>query len=301
MSSGRATNVNFSFAEFSRRGASTARNPDGWGVAYFDGPDVRLVREPQPTDDSACVRFLMDNALDSRLVISHVRRATQGRRSLPNTQPFARELGGRMHVFSHNGDLDGIGETPLDGCHRPIGDTDSEHAFCVLLGELAQAWRRGSGTPSFDERFDIVCAFAERLRPLGPANFIYSDGDALFVHAHRRTQPGGKSPRPPGVHLLHRVCQEPTCPISGRDSTSNIPCSVSYCSPASRSPTKAGCRSKRARSSPRGTVVCSGAARDASRRASGSRRDPPRSGAHRGGVCGRAFGARALPLTRSAR
>ncbi len=215
MSSGRATNVNFSFAEFSRRGASTARNPDGWGVAYFDGPDVRLVREPQPTDDSACVRFLMDNALDSRLVISHVRRATQGRRSLPNTQPFARELGGRMHVFSHNGDLDGIGETPLDGCHRPIGDTDSEHAFCVLLGELAQAWRRGSGTPSFDERFDIVCAFAERLRPLGPANFIYSDGDALFVHAHRRTQPGGKSPRPPGVHLLHRVCQEPTCPDLG--------------------------------------------------------------------------------------
>lgn len=215
MSSGRATNVNFSFSEFSRRGASTARNPDGWGVAYFDGRDVRLVREPEPTDDSACVRFLMDNAIDSSLVVSHVRRATQGHRSLPNTQPFARELGGRMHVFSHNGDLDGVGDAPLHGCHRPVGDTDSEYAFCLLLGQLAEAWRKGGGTPPFDERFDIVCAFAERLRPLGPANFIYSDGDALFVHAHRRTQPGEKSPRPPGVHVLERACQEATCPDLG--------------------------------------------------------------------------------------
>ncbi len=215
MSSGRATNINFSFAEFSRRGASTARNPDGWGVAYYDGFDVRLVREPEPTDDSACVRFLMDHAVDSSLVVSHVRRATQGRRSLPNTQPFARELGGRMHVFSHNGDLDGIMETELDAWYRPVGDTDSEHAFCLLLGKLAGAWQRRDGMPSFDERFDIVCAFAERLRPLGPANFIYSDGDALFAHAHRRTQPGEKVPRPPGMHLLHRACREPVCPDLG--------------------------------------------------------------------------------------
>lgn len=215
MSSGRATNVNFSFAEFSRRGASDARNPDGWGVAYFAGPDVRLVREPEPTDDSACVRFLMDNAVDSDLVVSHVRRATQGRRSLENTQPFARELGGRMHVFSHNGDLDGITEAPLDGCHWPIGDTDSEHAFCLLLERLRHAWQRRGQPPSLDERFDIVCAFAERLRPLGPANFIYSDGDMLFAHAHRRTQPGRKSLEPPGLHLLQRVCEEPVCPDLG--------------------------------------------------------------------------------------
>lgn len=215
MSSGRATNVNFSFEEFSRRGASTARNPDGWGVAYFEGSDVRLVRDPEPTDGSACARFLMDNAIESNLVVSHVRRATQGRCSLPNTQPFARELGGRMHVFSHNGDLDGIGEVPLDGCHRPIGDTDSEHAFCVLLGELAVAWQKRDGVPSLDERFDIVSAFAEQLRPRGPANFIYCDGDALFAHAHKRTQPDGKGMRPPGLHLLHRACHEPTCPDLG--------------------------------------------------------------------------------------
>ncbi len=214
MSAGTATNVNFSFAEFSRRGASDARNPDGWGVAYFDGPDVRLVREPEPTDNSACARFLMENALESKLVVSHVRRATQGCRGLANTQPFARELGGRMHVFAHNGNLKGIGDAALSSRYRPIGDTDSERAFCALLAELSSAWSQRE-IPSLEQRFGIVARFAERLRPLGPANFLYSDGDVLFAHAHRRTQPGRNCIEPPGLHLLTRACTAPTCPDLG--------------------------------------------------------------------------------------
>jgi glutamine amidotransferase len=51
-----------------------------------------------------------------------------------------------------------------------------------------------------------VAAFAADLRPLGPANFLYSDGDAVFVHGHRRTHAGSPSPRPPGLHVLCRTC-----------------------------------------------------------------------------------------------
>ena len=36
------------------------------------------------------------------------------------------------------------------------------------------------------ERFLIVSSFADELRDLGPANFLYSDGDMLFAHGHRR-------------------------------------------------------------------------------------------------------------------
>lgn len=215
MSAGTATNVNFSFAEFSRRGASDARNPDGWGVAYFDGADVRLVREPEPTDNSACARFLMETSIESNLVVSHVRRATQGKRGLANTQPFARELGGRMHVFAHNGNLKGIDKPRRSSCYQPIGDTDSELAFCALLADLEAAWRRRDAPPSLAERFEIVTELAARLRDLGPANFLYSDGDVLFAHAHRRTQPGTSCIEPPGLHLLTRTCAAPTCPDLG--------------------------------------------------------------------------------------
>ncbi len=47
--------------------------------------------------------------------------------------------------------------------------------------------------------------FAEKLRPLGLANFIYSDGDLLFIHGHRRRQRNG-SIEPPGMHVLSRTC-----------------------------------------------------------------------------------------------
>jgi glutamine amidotransferase len=52
-----------------------------------------------------------------------------------------------------------------------------------------------------------VADFAAWLRPLGPFNFIYSDGDTLFVHSHRRKQDDGNI-RPPGLHLLVRSCNE---------------------------------------------------------------------------------------------
>lgn len=51
----------------------------------------------------------------------------------------------------------------------------------------------------------IVAAFAHELRALGPANFIYADGEALFAHGHKRTQDGGAI-RPPGLHVLCRSC-----------------------------------------------------------------------------------------------
>ena len=76
------------------------------------------------------------------LALSHIRRATRGPVSLANTQPFARELGGRTHVFAHNGDLPGIEKIsalPLERDH-PVGQTDSEYAFCALLAHMESLW-----------------------------------------------------------------------------------------------------------------------------------------------------------------
>ena len=60
---------------------------------------------------------------------------------------------------------------------------------------------------SVESRLETVVDFAARLRPLGPFNSIYSDGDTLFVHSDRRTQADGVV-RPPGLHLLVRSCNE---------------------------------------------------------------------------------------------
>ncbi len=53
---------------------------------------------------------------------------------------------------------------------------------------------------------DLISRFAKKIRSYGPANFIYADGDALFVHGHERIQADGKI-APPGLFKLCRFCQ----------------------------------------------------------------------------------------------
>lgn len=207
MSSNLPATVSYSLEEFSRHGGLTGPHKDGWGIAYYVDRDVRLVKEPLPASDSACVRFIRENPFTSSLVISHIRKATRGAHTLSNCQPFVRELGGAMHVFAHNGDLDDrcLKERLQPGFHRPVGDTDSEYAFCALLGRLEPLWRGAGGTPLLSERSSVVAGFAEELRALGPANFLYSDGDVLFIHGHQRTH-GNLGLRPPGLHVICRRC-----------------------------------------------------------------------------------------------
>jgi predicted glutamine amidotransferase len=200
------TVATFSFQRFAARGGCDGHTIDGWGLAFYDGRDMRLYREPEPAGESAWLRFIAERRISSPLLLSHIRRATQGGVSLANTQPFAREMGGRMHCFAHNGRLAGVealrtGKVPR---FRPVGDTDSEIAFCMLLDRLWPLWRDGE-TPSLDRRLSAIAAFAAEIRPLGPANFLYSDGDAVFALGDRRIQTAGEI-APPGLWRLERRC-----------------------------------------------------------------------------------------------
>lgn len=207
MSSRYPADVHFSLEAFSRRGGLDGRLKDGWGIGFCVDDDVQLIRETQPAADSACVRFIQDHPLAATIVVSHIRRATQGAVTLKNCQPFQRELGGRMHLFAHNGNLDLrlLRARMHAASFRSVGDTDSEYAFCALLDRLRALWRDGM-TPPLASRRSIVAQFAGELRALGPANFIYSDGDALFIHGHKRHHDDSTELQPPGLHVLRRHC-----------------------------------------------------------------------------------------------
>lgn len=206
MSSRLPTTVRFSLEAFARHGGLDGPHKDGWGIAHYVDGDVNLLREAAPAAESACVRFIQDHPFSSALVISHIRKATRGLTMLRNCQPLMRELGGRMHVFAHNGNLapDGLRERFALGAFHPIGDTDSEYAFCALLEQI-RALAHGVALADLATRRAVIERFAAELRELGPANFLYCDGDALFAHGHRRTQ-ADQTIRPPGLHLLQREC-----------------------------------------------------------------------------------------------
>ena len=208
LSSDVAATVNISLMKLAEHGGHTGPHRDGWGVAYYEGSDLRLIKEAAAAADSDWVRFVRDHDLRSPIVVAHVRKATMGERSYRNTQPFARELAGRMHLFAHNGWLADIFNAPAFQPRRfsAVGETDSERAFCVLLDRLSELWTRPGEFPSLDARLDVVSAFARELRGLGPANFLYSDGDALFAHGHRRIQAATSRVEPPGLVWLQRRC-----------------------------------------------------------------------------------------------
>jgi glutamine amidotransferase len=208
MSSNRAATISLSLVQLAEHGGLTAPHKDGWGVAFYEDTDVRLVKDASPAAESDWIGFLRDHHLRSQIVIAHLRTATTGARAYRNTQPFVRELAGRMHVFAHNGWLREVRASSEFGLERfcPVGETDSEWAFCALLEKLADVWKHPGEVPSIDARMRVIADFAQRLRPLGPANFLYSDSDTLFAHGDRRMSSDTHRVEAPGLVYLQRWC-----------------------------------------------------------------------------------------------
>jgi predicted glutamine amidotransferase len=198
------TTVKLSLDELARHGGGTGPHRDGWGVVLADEGDAVVIREAQAAHDSPWIQFLDARAPRTNLAIAHVRKATHGARTLRNTQPFTRELGGQLHVFAHNGMLDAIDRNARFAPRRfrPIGETDSEVAFCALLERLSPLWENGANE---DDRLREIAGFAADLRALGPANFLYANGDTVIAHGHERKQNDGVIASP-GLHVLCRSC-----------------------------------------------------------------------------------------------
>lgn len=143
MSARHLTDVDHSLALLRPRGGEIGPHADGWGVAFYEGRDARIFKEPVPASESRCLAFIADYNYRSNMFIGHIGKANPPNigRASANTHPFSRELSGRSWVFAHNGKLPGLKENSgfTLGRFQPIGETDSEHAFCYLLDQIVQA------------------------------------------------------------------------------------------------------------------------------------------------------------------
>lgn len=173
------TDICFSFTGFQARGGGTDVHGDGWGIAFFEGRGARLFLDPQPSCRSPVAELVRHYPIRSLNVIAHIRKATQGAVGLENTHPFMRELWGRYWIFAHNGHLADY-SPELDGSYLPVGQSDSEGAFCHLLQDLKR--RFPGGMPAREEIRAALDGFAARTRRFGAFNFLLSNGDCLFAH-----------------------------------------------------------------------------------------------------------------------
>jgi glutamine amidotransferase len=173
---------------FGARGGDTADNPDGWGLATLEGGAFRLVKEPLPAAHSPRFKELCRQTRSS-LILGHVRKANPPTaRVLANTHPFRRACCGREWVFAHNGILSGtatLNDTGAVSLCTPSGDTDSEHAFCMVLDRIAAVFS-ATGAATNRDWLDTLAGVAETLASHGRFNFLMSDGIHLIAYGHDR-------------------------------------------------------------------------------------------------------------------
>lgn len=204
LSSTTKTTINLSLSTLAQRGESPRMHGDGWGVAFYDEKDVRLIKDAGPAKNSPWVNFITSQEIESHDIIAHIRKSTIGDTHYSNTHPFIRELYGKIHCFAHNGTLPEIFSdkrfTPRS--YFSVGNTDSEYAFCHLMDLMQDLWERFEGAPPLESRLEVVQGFAEEMMELGPANFLYCDGDAMFAHGDIRLDPLTNKISWPGLFYL---------------------------------------------------------------------------------------------------
>lgn len=177
------TDIVFSFSGLRQRGGRTAPHADGWGLALYEGRAARVFLEPSACCESPLARFVADNPIKTLLAVGHIRKRTRGPTTLANTHPFVRELWGRHWAFAHNGTLRTVRRMKL-GRFQPIGTTDSEHAFCVLLESLRSAF------PEHPKRlrdlWEAVADVGGEIGAHGSFNFLLGDGRHLYARCGTR-------------------------------------------------------------------------------------------------------------------
>ena len=196
MNANTPTDVMFSFTGFATR---AEEHKDGFGIAFFEDKGVRLFVDSQSARDSPVADMVQRYPIRSENIVAHIRKATQGRVALENTHPFVRELWGRYWVFAHNGNLEAYAPR-LHGAFRPVGETDSERAFCWLMQELAKAH---ANVPGIDELSATLAELLPQVAAQGTFNAMLCNGQALWAHC--------------STQLFHIVRQHPFTRASLQD------------------------------------------------------------------------------------
>ncbi|MGC9561459.1 class II glutamine amidotransferase [Brachymonas sp.] len=183
------TDITFSFSGFAQRAGVTDHHSDGWGIAFFEGhgdadagafdKGLRHFVDHAPASTSPVARLIREYPIKSRHVIAHIRKATQGVVALENCHPFVRELWGHYWVFAHNGNLADY-HPHLHSHFQPVGDTDSERAFCWIMQEISKSH---ACMPPVEELNHTLRELLPRIARHGTFNMLLSNGAALWAHA----------------------------------------------------------------------------------------------------------------------
>ncbi len=191
MNSNNLADIGFSFAGFRARGGLTDDHIDGFGIAYFEPTGLRLYCDNRAAMDSPLAELISQTRVKAANTIVHLRKSDD--QLLSNAHPFTREIWGEAWVFSHNGKMTIKDVSSSDPIHQgmckqgrsqyyiPVGDTDSEFAFCYLLNQLKDRFEHKPDAQTLHEFLTAQCRF---LAQYGLFNCVMSNGEWMLAYAN---------------------------------------------------------------------------------------------------------------------
>jgi len=180
-------NPTFSFAGLL---SGSDKNPEGWGIGYYpeNGATASIFKEAVTGNESHLAQYLQSyRNLSSKIIIGHIRKSSSGKVNHSNTHPFDRYFNSRQWLLAHNGTLQHPEQLKLQH-YFPVGDTDSERAFCWLLAQMREMHTRPMlngnyiGFSDSDIRNIYQHLLYINVECAGAFNVLFSDGKYLFAY-----------------------------------------------------------------------------------------------------------------------
>ena len=163
--------------------AGGEKNPNGWGMACYpdDHRAALIVKEARPVHASELALGIQRGLLSASCInIAHIRHMPDDSICChANTHPFARTVKDREYIFAHNGTLHAHEQlSTLD--LTPLGDTDTEYAFCHLLAHYESVIRKRN----WRGLHSILQMINQRIENKKPSklNCLLSDGEFLAAY-----------------------------------------------------------------------------------------------------------------------
>ena len=145
-----------------------------------------IYKAPEKAAESRALKWILENPVDSELLMAHIRLATKGQIEIRNTHPFIeKDRSGIKWTLVHNGTIFECSE--LSGyLHTQKGETDSERILLCLTDRMNRAAALKGSRLTEDDRIRIVEDMFNDITPENKVNVLISDGRLLYAHSNLR-------------------------------------------------------------------------------------------------------------------
>jgi len=148
-----------------------SEHKDGWGIGWYSGKNPKIFKEG--ADDVGSYSFDRVKDIKSKIILCHLRKASEGANISKNSHPFVYQ----NWIFEHNGF---VGKEYILRCLNDkyknllLGETDSEAYFMLIM-------------QFYEETQDILKAIRKTIELVKKEefkglNFILSDGEKIYAY-----------------------------------------------------------------------------------------------------------------------